>query len=79
MNVKLPLFPKYCLSIYLCYNTLPVIEPNLTGKEGEKRRRNGTEIQPTATPAETKEKAIHGLRLDVGNPGGEPPRAPESR
>ena len=29
MNAKLPLFPKYCLFIYFCYNTLHVIVPNL--------------------------------------------------
>ena len=36
MNVKLPLLPKYCLSIYFCYNTLHVIVPNLTGGQGKR-------------------------------------------
>ena len=35
MNVKLTLFPKNCLFIDFCYNTLYVRVPNLTGKEGE--------------------------------------------
>ena len=46
LNVKLPLFPKYCLSIYFCYNTCNCAEPDRgTGKEGEQRKRNGTEME----------------------------------